>query len=98
MGFAKPIEQYLFGNLLTEVQVIMYLKDIIRGNEDMKTEKYIRIITSFARMYGVAETLKDLPFRNQEETYLLFSAWAKEYMKEPDTDMVAFFEKKISEL
>ena len=49
-------------------------------------------------MYGVAETLKDLPFRNQEETYLLFSAWAKEYMKEPDTDMVAFFEKKISEL
>ena len=30
MGFAKPIEQYLFGNLLTEVQVIMYLKDIIR--------------------------------------------------------------------
>ena len=31
MGFAKPIEQYLFGNLLTEVQVIMYLKDIIRG-------------------------------------------------------------------
>lgn len=43
----------------------------------MKTEKYIRIITSFARMYGVAETLKDLPFRNQEETYLLFSAWAE---------------------
>ena len=32
MGFAKPIEQYLFGNLLTEIQVIMYLKDIIRGN------------------------------------------------------------------
>ena len=31
MGFAKPIEQYLFGNLLTEIQVIMYLKDIIRG-------------------------------------------------------------------
>ena len=30
MGFAKPIEQYLFGNLLTEIQVIMYLKDIIR--------------------------------------------------------------------
>jgi len=28
MGFAKPIEQYLFGNLLTEIQVIMYLKDI----------------------------------------------------------------------
>ena len=33
MGFAKPIEQYLFGNLLTEIQVIMYLKDIIRGGK-----------------------------------------------------------------
>ena len=34
MGFAKPIEQYLFGNLLTEIQVIMYLKDIIRGENN----------------------------------------------------------------
>lgn len=64
----------------------------------MKTEKYIRVITSFARMYGVSETLKDLPFRNQEETYLIFSAWAKEYLKESDIDIVEFFEKKISEL
>lgn len=30
MGFAKPIEQYLFGNLLTKMHVFMYLKDIIR--------------------------------------------------------------------
>ena len=41
MGFAKPIEQYLFGNLLTEIQVIMYLKDIIRGGLDMKILKSI---------------------------------------------------------
>ena len=36
MGFAKPIEQYLFGNLLTKMHVFMYLKDIIResaGND-----------------------------------------------------------------
>ena len=38
MGFAKPIEQYLFGNLLTEIQVIMYLKDIIRGVYNMKLD------------------------------------------------------------
>ena len=31
MGFAKPIEQYLFGNLLTKIHGFMYLKDIIRG-------------------------------------------------------------------
>ena len=33
MGFAKPIEQYLFGNLLTKMHVFMYLKDIIRGSD-----------------------------------------------------------------
>lgn len=33
MGFAKPIEQYLFGNLLTKMHVFMYLKDIIRDKE-----------------------------------------------------------------
>ena len=30
MGFAKPIEQYLFSNLLIRIHVFMYLKDIIR--------------------------------------------------------------------
>ena len=28
MGFAKPIEQYLFGNLLTEIHVFVYLKEL----------------------------------------------------------------------
>ena len=31
MGFAKPIEQYLFSNLLIRIHVFMYLKYIIRG-------------------------------------------------------------------
>ena len=33
MGFTKPIEQFLFSNLLTKIHVFMYLKDIIRGVE-----------------------------------------------------------------
>lgn len=33
MGFTKPIEQYLFCNLLTKIHVFMYLKDIIREEE-----------------------------------------------------------------
>ena len=33
MGFAKPIEQYLFGNLLIRIHGFMYLKDIIRGGK-----------------------------------------------------------------
>ena len=35
MGFAKPIEQYLFCNLLTKIHGFMYLKDIIRGYKDI---------------------------------------------------------------
>ena len=38
MGFAKPIEQYLFCNLLTKIHGFMYLKDIIRGNNSMVNE------------------------------------------------------------
>ena len=38
MGFAKPIEQYLFGNLLTKMHVFMYLKDIIRGEKDYESK------------------------------------------------------------
>ena len=37
MGFAKPIEQYLFSNLLIRIHVFMYLKDIIRVGDEMKT-------------------------------------------------------------
>ena len=41
MGFAKPIEQYLFGNLLTKMHVFMYLKDIIRGAQVMRKNEKI---------------------------------------------------------
>ncbi len=36
MGFAKPIEQYLFGNLLIRIHGFMYLKDIIRVDVEVK--------------------------------------------------------------
>ena len=38
MGFAKPIEQYLFGN---QIHVFMYLKDIIRGRIFMNQESKV---------------------------------------------------------
>ena len=37
MGLTKPIEQYLFSNLLTKIHIVVYLKDIIRGINNMKT-------------------------------------------------------------
>ncbi len=50
MGFTKPIEQYLFSNSLTKIHVLMYLKDIIRGNKIMKRI----VITGATSMIGVA--------------------------------------------
>ena len=38
MGLTKPIEQYLFSNLLIKIHVFMYLKDIIRGRIFMNQE------------------------------------------------------------
>ena len=35
MGLTKPIEQYLFSNLLTKIHIVVYLKDIIRGVTEM---------------------------------------------------------------
>lgn len=45
MGFAKPIEQYLFGN---QIHVFMYLKDIIRGGYNMKVT-YPVIFTTYKK-------------------------------------------------
>ena len=41
MGLTKPIEQYLFSNLLTKIHIVVYLKDIIRGGVFEKFEKQI---------------------------------------------------------
>ena len=41
MGFAKPIEEYLFSNLLIRIHVFMYLKDIIRGRIFMNQESKV---------------------------------------------------------
>ena len=41
MGLTKPIEQYLFSNLLIRIHVFMYLKDIIREeNGDGRAMEY----------------------------------------------------------
>ena len=42
MGFAKPIEQYLFGN---QIHVFMYLKDIIRERPeyDLDVQEQVNI-------------------------------------------------------
>lgn len=48
MGLTKPIEQYLFSNLLIRIHVFMYLKDIIRGGYNMKVT-YPVIFTTYKK-------------------------------------------------
>ena len=54
MGLTKPIEQYLFSNLLTKIHVVVYLKDIIRGDDAMNMVR--KNITLSATAY---ETIND---------------------------------------
>ena len=50
MGFAKPIEQYLFGNLLSKIHGFMYLKDIIRVRHIYgHSENFIRAAEEYER-------------------------------------------------
>ena len=50
MGFAKPIEQYLFCNLLTKIYVFMYLKDIIRGDNCYEI-KYCTVCIGYSKSF-----------------------------------------------
>lgn len=51
MGFAKPIEQYLFGNLLTKMHVFMYLKDIIRERILMEFQKILSMNKPVSKVF-----------------------------------------------
>ena len=59
-------------------------------------EKYI--LAALSRLYGISETLKPLPCRKQDDVYELIMSWTKEYLKEQNMDLVAFFEMKINDL
>ena len=59
MGFTKPIEQYLFSDLLIKIQVFMYLKYIIRGIWEVffmqireSAEDYLEAILVLSRKGG----------------------------------------------
>ena len=60
MGFAKPIEQYLFGNLLTKMHVFMYLKDIIRGASQMEKVLNIEGMVCMNCVKHVEKALREL--------------------------------------
>lgn len=64
----------------------------------LKRKHYLKTMVILARLYGIAETLEPLPFRNQEDIYKIFCKWTAEYLNQKEDDIVAFFEKKIKEM
>ena len=59
MGLTKPIEQYLFSNLLIRIHVFMYLKDIIRGGISVKNEFFTPNFVPAAQSLQVTERYGD---------------------------------------
>ena len=62
--FTKYIEQYLFGNLLTEIYVFVYLKDITRGETNMKicilSMQRVPNFGSLLQGYSLKKIIEDL--------------------------------------
>ena len=59
MGFTKPIEQSLFSNSLIKIYVFVYLKDIIREENNMKTRQ-----EALAYALTFPNTYIDTPFHD----------------------------------
>lgn len=61
----------------------------------IRDEKYVSTAVNLARMYGVAETLKAIPFICKEDFEKMIDEWTNEYFLLDHNDVVAFFEEKI---
>lgn len=61
------------------------------------SENYIEIAIRLARMYGVAETLNPIPCKPDNDFSNLIHRWTTEYIESNQTDLVKFFEDRITE-
>lgn len=61
------------------------------------TQKFLETAIAISRMYGVAETLSDLPNVPQEKLTPKICDWTEEFLQS-DEDMVVFIGNKIGKL
>lgn len=57
--------------------------------------KKMEVAVSFARMYGVKETLESLPYISNEEIVVLIEKWTEEYLDIEKKEIVSFFESRF---
>lgn len=50
---------------------------------------------TFARLYGIAETLNPWPYLDNERFFRKIEAWTQEYLQSGEEDLLHFFEQKI---
>lgn len=62
--------------------------------KDIQEQNFLKTAVMLSRMYGVAETLEPLPYRSQEEFFVIVCAWTEEFLKK--SDITDFFEEKLA--
>lgn len=50
----------------------------------------------FARMWGIMETLDNLPQKDFKENVGILISWAEEFVEKEEKDMVLFFQQKVA--
>ena len=63
--------------------------------ENVKEYEVCQLTAWFARMWGVMETLGDLPQQDFENTINSLISWAEEFLKKGEQDPILFFQQKI---
>lgn len=62
-------------------------------------KNYVETAITFARLYGIAETLHPWEYLDNEKFITTVQKWTEEFlcMKNTEKDILKFFEEKISE-
>lgn len=63
--------------------------------ENVKEYEVCQLTAWFARMWGVMETLGDLPQQDFENMINSLISWAEEFLKKGEQDPILFFQQKI---
>lgn len=60
------------------------------------TEETVTVAIQLGRLWGIAETLEDIPVRSPEKITQMLLEWSREYMESKDQkpDIVKFFLEK----
>lgn len=69
---------------------IMYKKSELKEN-------YVTTAITFARLYGIAETLHPWDYLKNEQFVQKIQNWTEEFLSLENQDLLKFFEEKISE-